>query len=171
MKTAVALFVSFLALVPHSARAQAKPASDTAISPSRLAAAEELLEATDTEKGIRDGMRAYFDMQAQQNPLMTPYIPTMAAFAEKYLVWSEIKPRLARIYAQALTQDQLRAAIAFHRSPAGKAFTAHQIEMQRAMMDVVQSTLASHTAELQQMIQQRAAELNKPGAAATKRPR
>lgn len=170
MKTAAALLVTAFAWSPLIAQAPPKPAQDTLISANRLAAAEELLDATETEKGIRDGMRAYFDVQAQQNPLMAPYIPTMTEFAQKYLVWRDIKPRLARIYAQALTEDQLRAAIAFQRSPAGKAFTAHQVEVQRAMMEVVQEALQSHSMELQQMIQARAAELNKPGTPATKKP-
>jgi len=38
------------------------------------------------------------------------------------------------------------------------------------MMEVVQEALQSHALELQQMIQARAAELNKPGAPATKKP-
>ena len=170
MKTLAVLLVSAIACSPLIAQAPPKPASDAAIGATRLAAAEELLEVTETEKGIREGMRAYFDVQAQQNPLMAPYIPTMTEFAQKYLVWKDIKPRLARIYAEALTEDQLRSAIAFQRSAAGKAFTAHQIEVQRAMMEVVQEALQSHALELQQMIQARAAELNKPGAPATKKP-
>jgi hypothetical protein len=141
-----------------------KPGADTLIGATHLAAAEELLEVTQTEKGIRDSMRAYFDAQVQQNPLMAPYRPTMEAFAQKYLVWSDLKPRLARIYARALTEDQLRAAIAFQRTPAGQALTEHQAEVQRAILEMVQSTLQAHRVELQQMIQARAAELNQPPA-------
>jgi hypothetical protein len=148
-----------------SAAAQSLPAKgDTTISPSHLAAAEELLEVTNTEKGIRDGMRAYLDVQVEQNPLMAPYRPTMEEFAKKYLVWTDLKPRLARIYAQALTEEQLRAAIVFQRTPAGQAFTAHQADVQRAIMQLVQSQLQAHAPELQQMIQSRAAELNNPAA-------
>jgi hypothetical protein len=149
-----------------------KMSSDTTIAPSHLAAAEQLLEISDTEKGIRDGMRAYFDAQSQQNPLMVPYRPVMEAFAAKYLVWSDLKPRLARVYAQALTEEQLRAAIAFQQTPAGRAFTAHQAEFQRATMQIVQDQLQAHAPELQQMIQAKAAELDKPGTAAPpKKPR
>jgi hypothetical protein len=83
----------------------------------------------------------------------------MEDFARKYLVWSDLKPRLARVYAETLTEDQLRAATAFLRTPAGRALTAHQADLQRAMMQITQETLQAHTAELQQMIQARAAEL------------
>jgi len=172
VKTVAVLLVSLLAGTSLSAQSPAKPVADTAISPSHLAAAAELLEVSQTEKGIRDGMRSYFDTQAQQNPLMAPYRPVMEAFAVKYLGWSDLKPRLARIYAEALTEDQLRAAIEFQKTPAGQAFTAHQAEFQRATMQIVQDQLQAHATELQQMMQARAAELNKPGAApAPKKPR
>jgi hypothetical protein len=171
MKIAAALLVSIVASARLVAQTPAKSSADTAIAPGRLAAAEELLEVTDTEKGIRDGMRAYFEVQGQQNPGMAPYFPTLMEFSQKYLVWRDIKPRLARIYAQALTEDELRAAIAFQRTPAGRAFTAHQMDVQRAIMQVVQETLQVHAFELQQMIQARAAELNKPSTPPSKKPR
>jgi len=140
-----------------------KPVTDTSVSPSHLAAAEELLEASQTEKTLRDGMHVYFDAQLQQNPLMAPYGSVLEAFAAKYLAWSDLKPRLGRIYAQALTEEQLRAATVFQRSPAGQALVAHQAELQMAMMKLVQEQLGAHATELQAMIQARAAELNKPG--------
>ena len=68
----------------------------------------------------------------------------------------------------ALTEDQLRAAIAFQKTPAGQAFTARQADVQRAILQLVQTQLQSHTGELQQMIQARSAELNSPSA--TKKP-
>jgi len=165
VKTVAVLLVCLLAGSSLAAQSPNPKSSPDTIKASHLAAAEELLEVSETEKGIRDGMRAYFDAQAQQNPLMVPYRPVMEAFAVKYLVWSDLKPRLARIYAQALTEDQIRAAIAFQQTPAGRAITAHQADFQRAMMQVVQDQLQAHAPELQQMIQARAAELNKPGAA------
>jgi hypothetical protein len=166
VKSISALLGIALAASPSAAQTTNPPrtAPDTTISASHLAAAEELLEVTNTEKGIREGMRTYLDAQAAQNPLMAPYRPTMEQFARKYLVWSELEPQLARIYARALTEDQLRAAIAFQRTPAGQAFTAHQAEVQQAIMRIVQTQLQSHAAELEQMIQARAAELNPQGA-------
>lgn len=165
MNALAVLFAIAVVSTPLAAQSSPpKPAGDTTIAASHLAAAEELLELTQTEKGIRDGMRAYFDAQVQQNPLMAPYRPTMEAFAQKYLVWSELKPSLARIYARALTEDQLRAAIAFQKTPAGQAFTARQADVQRAILALVQAQLQAHAPELQQMIQARAAELNGPSA-------
>jgi hypothetical protein len=157
VKSIAVLLAISLAGAPLAAQSP-KASSDT-ISPSHLAAAEELLEANETEKGLRDGMRAYFDIQAQQQPLMAPYRSVMEDFARKYLVWSDLKPRLARVYAETLTEDQLRAATAFLRTPAGRALTAHQADLQRAMMQITQETLQAHATELQQMIQARAAEL------------
>jgi len=172
VKTIVVLLVSLFTGPSLLAQSLTKSIADSVVSPTHLAAAEELLEVSQTDKGIRDGMRAYFDTQTQQNPLMAPYRPIMETFATKYLVWRDLKPRLARIYAQALTEDQLRAAIAFQKTAAGQAFTAHQAEFQRATMQIVQDQLQAHAAELQQMIQARAAELNKPGAAPVpKKPR
>lgn len=168
MKIAAVLFGIVFAAAPLRGQSTPSAPSDTVIKPSHLAAAEELLELTQTEKGIRDGMRTYFDAQIQQNPLMAPYRPTMEAFAQKYLVWNDLKPKLARIYAQALTEDQLRAAIAFQRTPAGQAFTARQADVQRAILQLVQAQLQAHTGELQQMIQARSAELNSPSS--TKKP-
>jgi hypothetical protein len=172
VKTAATLLISLLAGSTVAAQSPAaRPAADTVISGSHFAAAEQFLEVAQTEKGLRDGIRMYFDAQVQQNPLMTPYRPTMEAFAAKYLVWSDLKPRLARIYAQALTEDQLRTAIAFQQSPAGQAFTAHQAELQVALMQIVQEQLRAHGSELQEMIQARAAELDKQTSPASKKPR
>lgn len=159
MKSIAALLAIAVAGAPLAAQSTPRTTGADTISPSHLAAAEEMLEANEAEKGIRDGMRAYFDLQSQQNPLMLPYRATMEAFARKYLVWSDLEPKLARIYAELLTEDQLRAATAFLRTPAGRALTAHQADLQRAMMQVTQEELQAHTAELQQMIQARAAEL------------
>jgi hypothetical protein len=174
VKTISALLISLVAGPSMAAQTPTSRApADTTISASHLAAAAELLDVSETEKGLREGMRVYFDSQEQQNPLLAPYRPTMEAFALKYLAWSDLKPRLARVYAQVLTEEQLRAAIAFQKTPAGQAFAAHQADFQRAMMQVVEEQLQAHAAELQQMIQARAAELNKPGAtpAPVKKPR
>jgi hypothetical protein len=92
----------------------------------------------------------------------------MEEFARKYLVWSDLKPRIARIYAQTLSEADLRAAAAFLRTPAGRALTTHQADLQRAMMQITQEQLQAHTAELQEMIQARAAELK---GEAPKKPR
>jgi hypothetical protein len=161
VKLAAALLATCLAATPVAAQSTPSPTKAIAdtISPSHLAAAEDLLEANETERGLRDGMRAYFDVQAQQNPLMAPYRSVMEQFATKYLVWADLKPRLARLYAQTLTEDQLRSAAAFLRTPAGRALTSHQADLQRAMMQITQEQLQSHVGELQQMIQERAAEL------------
>lgn len=158
MKVIAALLAISLA-APLAAQSIPPKTSGDTISPTHLAAAEELLDANETEKGIQDGLRAYFDLQTQQNPLMAPYRATMEEFARKYLVWSDLKPRLAHVYADALTEDQLRAATAFLRTPAGRALTTHQAELQRAMMQITQQQLQAHTGELQQMIEARAAQL------------
>lgn len=164
MKAIAVLFGMALVAAPATAQSPTSAGADTAIKASHLAAAAELLELSNTEQGIRDGVRNILDAQAQQNPLLAPYRPTMEAFAKKYLVWSDLKPQLARIYAQALTEDQIRSAIAFQRTAAGQAFTARQADIQRAIMQLVQAQLTAHSAELQQMIEARAAELNNPAA-------
>lgn len=167
MKVVAVLLAVSLVGAPLAAQSPAaRPSADT-ISPSHLAAAEEMLDATRTEKGLQESMHAYFELQSQQNPLMAPYRATIEEFARKYLVWSDLKPRLAHLYAETLTEDQLRAATAFLRTPAGQALTAHQADLQRAMMQITQEQLQAHSAELQQMIQARAAELN---AEAPKKP-
>lgn len=159
MKVIAVLLATSFATAPMGAQSTPARATPDTISPAHLAAAEDMLEANETEKGLKEGLRAYFDVMAQQNPLMAPYRSVMEQFAGKYLVWSDLKPRLARVYAAALTEDQLRAAAAFLRTPAGRALTSHQADLQRAMMQITQEQLQTHTAELQQMIQERAAEL------------
>jgi hypothetical protein len=168
VKTPAVLLATVLLAAPLAAQSPPPKTSPDTISPSHLAAAEELLEANEMEKGLRDGMSAYFDVQTQQNPLMAPYRATMEEFARKYLVWSDLKPRIARIYAQTLSEADLRAAAAFLRTPAGRALTTHQADLQRAMMQITQEQLQAHTAELQEMIQARAAELK---GEAPKKPR
>ena len=49
--------------------------------------------------------------------------------------WANMKPLMARIYAESFTQEELDGLIAFYESPAGRAFTRKMpVVMEKSMM-------------------------------------
>ena len=150
---ALALAAALVLLPSSGAVAQA------AFSGSHLAAAMELLEVTETPRTLREGMNAYFDTQAEANPGMVVFRPTLNAFFDRFVTWEVVGPRLARVWAAEFSEAELRELAAFHRTALGRKLIARQVQLNAAIMEVMFDIVKEHQAELQQMMTERAREL------------
>ena len=147
--------------------AQGAPAATTAQAaptPGARRAADELLRLMNVAQVLRAGFEVAFDEQLKAQPLMAPFRPTMQAWAEKYLTWEQYAPGLVGVYAEEFTEPELRALIAFYQTPVGRKAAALSPTLTRRGAAVGAAVAAAHTAELEQMIQARAVELQKSGA-------
>jgi uncharacterized protein len=155
-----------------SAAQEPAAAARPAIAPSHRAAAAELLSVTETERLIREGIASAFDIQVRANPLLGPFRDVMQRYADKYLDWATMQPELVDVYASTFTEPELRDMIAFYRTPTGRKVVRLLPEVTARAQQVAERRVAAHVDELQQMIQQRAIELQRTPApkAAPQRP-
>jgi hypothetical protein len=153
------------AATPFVAGAQ-EPAAPPrpAVAPSHRAAAAELLAVTETERLIREGIASAFDLQVRANPLLGPFRDVMQRYADKYLDWATMQPELVDVYASTFTEPELRDMIAFYRTPTGRKVVRLLPEVTARAQQVAERRVAAHVDELQQMIQQRAIELQRTPA-------
>ena len=158
MRFASLVAAALLAAAPvRQLAAQAAGAPNAAA----LQAAREVLEITNAKDVMRATMQASFDAQIEQMPAMAPFRPVMEEWADKYLSWDVIAPRLAEVYAQTFTEQELRELIAFYRTPLGRKVAAETPELSRRGAVIGAKIAAAHTPELQQMIQAKMAELQR----------
>jgi uncharacterized protein len=151
------------AAAPLSAqRPAAPPSAATAarvVTPASLRAAEELLRLMSVEEVIRVSVTSAFDSQIEQQPLMAPFRATMQAWVDKHLTWAELGTKLARVYAEQFTEEELKQLIAFYQTPVGRKVAAAAPTLARRGAEVGAQVADAHKAELEQMIRARAAEL------------
>ena len=139
-------------------------AARQAVAPSHRAAAAELLAVTETERLIREGIASAFDLQVRANPLLGPFRDVMQRYADKYLDWATMQPELVDVYTSTFTEPELRDMIAFYRTPTGRKVVRLLPEVTARAQQVAERRVAAHVDELQQMIQQRAIELQRTPA-------
>lgn len=128
-------------------------------SPAALAAAEQLLQLMNTEQVMRVAVTASFDAQVKAQPLMAPFMDVMRAWADKTMTMTEMGPRLARVYAEVFSEPELKQMIAFYQSPVGRRLAAALPELTRRGSEIGAAVAEAHSAELQELIAKRAAEI------------
>lgn len=136
--------------------------------PRGLELAGQLLKLMNVEETVRAGTELAFDTQVQQNPLMAPFRPTMQAWVNKYFTYETMAPKFTEIYAEEFSESELQALIAFYQSPVGRKLASLTPTLSRRGGEVGAELAQEHMAELQQMIQARAAELEKQGTPPSK---
>ena len=176
-RTLAALALSLSLALPVAAQqpAAAPPAtSDTSnakpVTPRALELAGHLLQLMNIQETVRAGTELAFDTQVQQNPLMAPFRSTMQEWVNKYFTYELMAPKFTRIYAEEFTEDELQALIAFYESPVGRKVAALTPKLSRRGGEVGAELAQAHMADLQQMIQARAAELEKQGTTPPAKP-
>ena len=133
LPSAALLGLALFALPLSPLRAQ-EPAPAPAVDSVRLGLARELLEVTEADQAFYRGVELTLPGQKAANPR----IPEV--------FWTEFMQRIkdglpgftarvAPIYAARLTADDLRAIIAFYRTPAGQHFAREQVDLARGLME------------------------------------
>src|SRR5262245_40809816 len=129
-------------------------------------AAAAVLRAMGLERTMMAGATSMVDLQIQQNPALGPYREVMLKWVEKYMTWDAVAPALIDLYAEAFTESELKDLLKFYKTPTGqKALTELPVLMQKGAALGVEIA-KKHAPELEQMIRERADEIDK----ATKKP-
>ena len=124
-------------------------------------AAVDLLRVMDLERSMMAGATTMIDLQVQQNPTLGPFRDVMLKWAGTFMTWDAVSGPLADLYVQTFTESELKEMTAFYRTPTGrKALTEMPGLMQKSA--AMGAELAKvHTTELEQMIRDRAEEIQK----------
>lgn len=139
-------------------------AADTA-SPSSLKAATELLQVMGARQASEQGTTSMIDSLLKAQPMMQPYRDVFTQWATQYLTWQQIEPQMAALYAKAFTAAELQDLIRFYESPTGRKAARVMPGLTKQAMQIGTGIAQAHLPELQQMIKDRAAELQKQKAA------
>lgn len=124
-----------------------------------LALADTLLRAMDLDRVMQVGAMAAFDAGAQQQPMMAQLRDVMVAWSARHLNWAEMGAAMTELYAETFSESELRAYVAFYRTPAGRTLAERAPELTQRGAKIGAEVSARYMAELQQMIQARLVEL------------
>ena len=126
------------------------------------AAAVELLALMDVQAAATAGTATMADLMIGQNPAMSPYRSVIVEWAEQVFAWENFESRLVAIYTDAFTEDELRELIRFHQSPVGRKLVRLNPELMKSGAQIGAELGREHAPLLDQMIRERAAELENP---------
>ena len=129
--------------------------TDQTITPAHLKAAEQLLISIGIDKQFGGMMDNIISTSSNQIPAeqRAKFIDVMKVFMNKYFTWDLLKDKMAAIYAEEFTEDELNQISVFYSSPIGQKVSSKlPVLMQRGMM-VGQNAVAEHKDELTQMMQ------------------
>lgn len=149
MRNLIALLIFLLSGFP----AASEPAA------SHLDAATELLGEMDMERQMIGGASAMADAMVFQNPMMIPYRDVVIAWASKYMTWDNLQGEFARLYADAYSEDELRQLTAFYKTPVGRKTVELGPALMKQGAEIGARLAAKHSADMEEMIRSRAAEL------------
>lgn len=161
-KIGVALVVWSLALA--SAQAQDTMAAKRAM-------AEELLNLMDVPAAIEKSFAMTKQMipaqmakmgESMGQPLASSNsvaaMERMMDMLGKELSWDKMKNDYVSLYAETLSEEELKGLIAFYQSPVGKAFIQKQPELMKRSMELTQNLLMNIMPKIQQMAKEMAQE-------------
>jgi len=121
--------------------------------------ATELLVLSGAKENAIVGASVMADVMLQSNPMLAPYRDVLLEWSEKIMTWDNMRPRLVEIYVEAFSEQELREIIAFYNTPIGKKTLRVLPEIMKRSALVGGELAQEHSGKLQEMIQQRAAEL------------
>lgn len=116
--------------------------------PTRLAAARELLEVVNVQQISSAAVEVMLEQQIETNPEMAPYRATMLQWARDVFASEEARDAFSRLYAAEFTEEDLRALTAFYRTPLGKRLADSQGTLARRGGEVGRRLAESHQADL-----------------------
>ncbi len=132
----------------------------------KRALAEQLLGAMEIQKTIEKS----FDMV---NQMMTAQMKQMGVFSDdaisdkaqdviqktmdlvmKEMSWDKLKGDYISIYAETFTEEELKGAIKFYKSPIGKKFIEKQPELMRKSMQISQKQMTTLMPKIQKLTEE-----------------
>ncbi|MEX0879342.1 MAG: DUF2059 domain-containing protein [Thermoanaerobaculia bacterium] len=148
-----------------TAPAKAAPAA-TPVPAAQAAAVQELFKAVQMQEEVQDMPDAMIASEVSRNPGLEPFRDVMVKWLKKYMTWQAMAPELTKLYAANFTEAELKAMVAFYKTPAGQKALLKMPELtQRSAMIGAQLGQA-HSDELKGLMTARSAELEKKQKAA-----
>lgn len=131
--------------------------------PAALALADTLLRENLFEEVTRASAMATYDVSVQQQPAMAMFRDVMEAWVIKYMSLAEMGPTMSRLYAETFTEDELRALVAFYRTPVGRQLARMTPKLAERGALLGAAVAQRHAGELEQQMRGRMAELQASG--------
>lgn len=147
-------------VLPARALAQAGPAK---ISESHLALAREVLTRLRVEESAVAGAVISIDQQVAANPGIAPFREVMVAWARDAFNSEEARTGFATLYAERLSEEDLRALLAFYDTPAGRRLAEQQPALIQAGAELGRRLAESRQPDLQMRLEKRMRELQESG--------
>lgn len=145
MKTLLMMLALVLAATP--AAAQPEPTAG------ELAAANELLEVSRSRENFIRGMEIGMEMGGMRD--LTPELRTaIRGILDEIFPFDDLRPGMARMYADLYTEEEIRGMTAFYRTPLGQRMIETQPELTAEMQRIVQERLQEAMPLLIQRIQE-----------------
>ena len=139
-------------------QASPSPAAVT-VDSARLRAALELVNLMQMEKVIRAGNVAMAETQVAANPNLAPFKDVLIKWAETHLTWERMAPRMAALYAEAMTEQEIRDLMAFYRTPSGQKLIAITPELTHRSAAIGAEMAQQYLPQLEAMMKERMDEL------------
>jgi hypothetical protein len=152
MRTFAALLLGCALLLPAGAAAQ-DTARTTPPTAGQMAAARELLEVTRMQEVSAATMKAVFDEQIRTNPQMEPYRAVMTEWGRELFTSEEAQTAFTTLYASTFSEADLRALIAFYRTPLGQRLAASQATLATKGGEIGRSLATARQADLMARLQ------------------
>jgi len=130
----------------------------------RRALAEELINITQVQEGMEEGMAAMKQMVISQTRQTAKNMgetnsESVVAMQEKMLdfiteemSWKKIKDEYISIYADTYTEEELKGQIDFYKSPLGQALVKKQPELRKRNMEFTQKLMMQLMPKIQAML-------------------
>lgn len=139
--------------------AQAGPGTESSATTAIDNAAQSAAGPEYTLVDLLGGKDQMLEIQAQlvdtvmiASPDLRDYQPTVAAWAQEYLQWNQIRERLAAMYRNAFSVEELDAIVEFYRSPAGLKLVLLMPTLLRESSQIGLDIAAAHRPELIDML-------------------
>jgi len=136
--------------------------------------AEHYLVATDAEKGYERNIDSSYyaavkpmmqKLTAEQRVKADRANQRVIALMHAEMGWAKMKPHMLEAVLATYTEDELKAAIAFNESPAGKSFTAKAPAFTQSTMKTGMEMGATLQPKIRQIMQEELSAKEAPAAA------
>ncbi|RZK10239.1 MAG: DUF2059 domain-containing protein, partial [Flavobacterium sp.] len=120
-----------------------------------LKASENFLEVSGARSSFDDVVNTMLATQTQTVPVehRDKFTKVMKEFFAKYFSFDILKPKIAKMYAEEFSENELKDLTVFYSSGTGKKFASKLGFLTKRGMEIGETTVQEHKDELTKMIQ------------------
>lgn len=152
MMKKLVLAAALLLCAAAPAAAQEEP------SPGEMQAVREFLEVTRVREMLPRTMEAMFS-GALGDQMPPGFADVMREFMTEHFRYERLEPGYIRVYTELFTEEELRALVAFYRTPAGQRFVELTPELAARTQEITAEIMEDAMPELMQLMMERMGDL------------